>query len=99
LNAPPKVSANWFGEKERIYSTAAGFCATLLGCAFGYLMSSLFITEEDYSSTDLSKHAIRRMMIWTAIIGTTLMVAVFFTFTDKPANPPALSEVNKRVEQ
>ena len=36
-NAPTKVSAFWFPEKERVYATTIGANASLLGITIGYL--------------------------------------------------------------
>jgi hypothetical protein len=41
------LSANWFGEKERLYSTSFGANANILGIAIGYFLPALFITKED----------------------------------------------------
>jgi hypothetical protein len=47
MNAPAKVSANWFGERERVYATSASWVASLLGAASGYFMCSLFVSDAD----------------------------------------------------
>ena len=42
-NGPAKLSANWFGINERIYSTNMGLIANILGNGFGYYVPTLFL--------------------------------------------------------
>ncbi len=38
FNAPAKLSANWFGEKERIFSTSVAVNANILGVGLGFII-------------------------------------------------------------
>jgi hypothetical protein len=52
FNAPAKLSANWFGENERVYSTSIGFNSNFLGIGIGVLIPSLFIEEGDVLNSE-----------------------------------------------
>eukprot|EP00347_Sterkiella_histriomuscorum_P005502 403356370 len=45
-NAPAKLSANWFGEKERVYATSFGANASTFGIAAGFFLPSVFISDD-----------------------------------------------------
>ena len=44
-NAPAKLSANWFGDRERLYSTSVAVNANTLGIAIGYFVPVLFVKD------------------------------------------------------
>ena len=56
-NAPSKVSANWFGENERIYSTAFAANFQVIGMLFGVFMPSMFV-KDTYANVDQAKNDI-----------------------------------------
>jgi hypothetical protein len=91
FNAPAKVSANWFGENERVFATSVGLNANMLGSAIGCLMPSFFVNDDDQQDSDLSKIGIFNMLFWTSIFGSITLVLVYFAFKDKPMNPPSFS--------
>ncbi|CDW85706.1 major facilitator superfamily protein [Stylonychia lemnae] len=91
-NAPPKISANWFGKKERLYSTSVAANANTLGVAIGYFIPALFVKDEDEFNDEDAKNHTWQLMICLAAISTIILVPVAFTLKDKPPTPPSLSQ-------
>ena len=52
LNACAKLSGNWFGEKERVYSTSLCANSFVLGISFGYFIPSLFVKDTDLTNKE-----------------------------------------------
>jgi len=46
MNAPSKVTNDWFGEKEGVFSTMAGVNANIFGCLLGFFLPKIFIRPE-----------------------------------------------------
>ena len=88
-NAPAKLSANWFGEKERIYATSIGANANLLGVAIGYFVPALFVGDNDTGET--AKQHVFHLMISVSVLSTLILLPVILTFQDKPPSFPSLS--------
>ncbi|CDW86707.1 UNKNOWN [Stylonychia lemnae] len=91
-NAPAKISANWFGEKERLYSTSVAANANTLGIAIGYFIPALFVKDEDEFNVEDAKNHTWQLMMCVAIISTIILIPVAITFKDKPPTPPSLSQ-------
>lgn len=49
-NAPAKLSAHWFPDQEKIYSTSFGAYANIFGVAMGCFVPSIFVDEKDKSN-------------------------------------------------
>eukprot|EP00347_Sterkiella_histriomuscorum_P001701 403371011 len=93
LNAPPKLSGNWFGEKERIYATSIGANANVLGISLGCFLPSIFVQDSDILDPASARYHIFQVMLVTAIISTVVCIPVLFTFQDRPPTPSAYDEV------
>eukprot|EP00126_Sphaerothecum_destruens_P015701 Sdes_comp9738_c0_seq1m1247 len=50
LSAPPKIAAEWFGEKERSTATSIGVLANNMGIAFGMLSYNVVKSDSDIPS-------------------------------------------------
>ena len=90
FNAPALLSANWFGEKERIYATSTGANASILGVGLGYLIPIIFVSDNDRGST--AEAHIFNLMLCLSIMSTLILIPLIFTFQAKPINPPAKSQ-------
>ncbi len=47
LNAPTKLAAVWFGDKERVAAITIAVAASALGAAIGFLIPSMFVNNDD----------------------------------------------------
>jgi len=47
LNAPTKLAAEWFGEKERTLAVSAGLGCAAMGLAFGFACPAFYISSKD----------------------------------------------------
>lgn len=83
-NAPTKISANWFPERERIVSTSIAAYANIFGIAFGCFVPSIFFTDADsLNPDDARKHAFE-MSITLGCIATAVLIPVLLFVRDKP---------------
>lgn len=88
-NAPSKLSGNWFGEKERLYSTAFAAYANIIGVALGCFLPSLFVSEGDKDKKDEAKQHIFNMSIILVIISVSVLLPTLLTFHSNPPSPPS----------
>ncbi|CDW84415.1 major facilitator superfamily protein [Stylonychia lemnae] len=107
-NAPAKLSANWFGESERLYATAVAANANNLGIAVGYFIPSMFVTDDDMSVEGAVQDHSKWLMMSLAIAASCILVPVvlffqgiiyFMIFIDKPPTFPSLSSQNNQIMQ
>jgi FLVCR family feline leukemia virus subgroup C receptor-related protein len=47
LNTVSKIASTWFGDKERALSTALGTLSTPMGVIIGFILPSVFVSDED----------------------------------------------------
>ncbi|CDW88459.1 major facilitator superfamily protein [Stylonychia lemnae] len=92
INAPGKVSGNWFGEKERIYTTAIGVNANILGNSLGYFLPSLFVKNSDLQDPESAKTHVFQTVLVTAIISTVVLIPILLSFQDKPPTPASYDQ-------
>lgn len=97
FNAPALLSANWFGEKERIYATSTGANAAILGVGLGYLIPIIFVSDNDRGST--AEAHIFNLMLCLAIMSTLILIPFIFTFQAKPLTPPSVSLEKTAIKQ
>ena len=93
---PPKLSATWFGDKERV--TATSICVLLgyLGVGFGFLVPALLL-----ANASNNEEVVERLR--TLGLGLNILLVPTFLFTvafvrDRPLNPPSQSEWRRRSE-
>jgi len=43
INAPTKITSNWFAENERSFATMVGACANIFGICVGFFLPYLFV--------------------------------------------------------
>ena len=94
LNAPTKVSANWFGESERVVSTTVGAYANVFGIAFGYFFPSLWVSDMDLTDSTQAKMDIYRLSFYLTIISSVAFILVLLTFRSKPPTPSAFTNMS-----
>ena len=90
-NAPAKVSGNWFGEKEKIYSTSIGAYANVLGVGIGYFVPSIFMDSTVDTDHEEAKQNIFQMNLFFAAVSSVICGLTVLTIRDKPPSPPAFS--------
>lgn len=78
FNAPALVSANWFGEKEKIYATSTGANASILGVGLGYLIPLIFVSDNDRGST--AENHMFNLMLCLSIMSTLILIPFIITF-------------------
>jgi MFS family permease len=82
MNAPAKLSANWFGTSERSIATSIGAVASPCGTAIGFLIPLTFVSETS-GREDVFKASLLLALVFT---GTILFALIFFK--EKPPTPP-----------
>jgi MFS family permease len=93
LSVPPKISANWFPDKEQATSVAIGSLFNQLGIAFGFFLSPLVVNEYNYHNM------MPILMIIQASICTVFGILVVIGLVDRPPTPPSASaEESIRLE-
>ncbi|CDW72822.1 major facilitator superfamily protein [Stylonychia lemnae] len=98
FNAPAKISANWFGEKERLYSTSVAVNANTLGVAIGYFIPALFVKDQDEFHQEDAKNHTWQLMMCVAAASTAILIPVALSFKDKPPSPPSYSQVSDMLK-
>jgi hypothetical protein len=89
-NAPPKVTSNWFPERERPYATMVGAGATFLGISIGFMVPTFFVSEFDvtanYTQTELDtfRHQVFTMFLWILVWTSAVTFLVLVFFKSKP---------------
>lgn len=81
MASPSKLSATWFGEKERTTVTAIATFANVFGAAIGFLYSPYVVK---YTSVPM-------LLIVQAAEGVVIMIWVLIYFPEKPPTPPSAS--------
>ncbi|TNV79343.1 hypothetical protein FGO68_gene10913 [Halteria grandinella] len=71
-NAPPKISATWFEEDQRIMATSIGAYANVVGVAFGCFVPAFYMHDED--TVDEAKHNLADMSFMLAVASTIICV-------------------------
>ena len=90
MTAPPKLAGLWFSDDEQALATTLGSLAQPIGCALGFVLPLIFISDDDkYSSDGQSKFAI--YILVQSIIITVLGLPIIFCVKDKPKTPPSKS--------
>ncbi len=80
----PKLSANWFPQKERIVSTSVGVNANIFGVVFGFFVPSIFFDDKDIDLPDEAKLHCFKMNLYLTIVATIVFILSVFLFKDKP---------------
>eukprot|EP00347_Sterkiella_histriomuscorum_P005469 403356498 len=91
-NAPAKLSANWFGEKERVYATSFGANASTFGIAAGFFLPSVFISDDISQSEDFVRQQTFWLLMTVSIAGSVILLLVIFLLQDKPPTCPTVSQ-------
>lgn len=86
INACPKISANWFHQKERIVATSVAAYANIFGVALGCFVPSIFFEDNDVNLPDEAKKHCFKMNLYLTIIATVIMILSLILFKDKPKN-------------
>ena len=90
---PPKISALWFGEKERATAVSVLIAADSLGLALGYLQPPIMVKNShslDQIGQDLGVY-----LLAIAVQSVFTMVYICCAIRDKPNTPPSASEAGK----
>lgn len=97
INACPKVSSNWFPQKERIVATSVAAYANIFGVAVGCFVPSIFFEDNDINLPDEAKKHSLTMNLYLAGIATVVLLLSIILFKDKPLN--ALHKNETGLEQ
>lgn len=83
-NAPPKISAVWFPEHERLVATSIGAYANIVGVAVGCFVPSLFFSDSDLEHSDEARSHFFSMNLVLAVISTVALVPSIIFIHNKP---------------
>jgi len=86
MNAPPALSATWFGVNERTFATAVGTIANSVGSATGFLFGLLVHNT----------HQLKTLLYYEAGFSILLLVAFIVYFPSHPPRPPSATSSVKR---
>ena len=84
INACPKISANWFPQKERIVATSVAAYANIFGVALGCFVPSIFFEDNDVNLPEEARKHCFKMNLYLTIIATVILVLSLILFKDKP---------------
>ena len=73
-NAPPKISALWFPEEERLIATSIGAYANIFGVAVGCFIPSVFFDDTDVYNPDTAKSHFFKMNLTLSILCTAVLI-------------------------
>ena len=77
-NASAKVSAVWFGANERVLSLSAAVASQAFGVAFGFVVPSIFVRDED-TNEEFKTHIMLSLIVQAAL-GAVLCLACWALF-------------------
>lgn len=86
MNAPPALSATWFGVNERTFATAVGTIANSVGSATGFLLGLLIHNP----------HQLQRMLYYEAAFSIGLLFLMLVYFPSHPPSPPTATSSLKK---
>lgn len=73
IQMPTKVSYLWFPEHERARATAVGVNSIFIGCALGYLHSSMSITGGEGTQKQMKKFFVIRVVEAAVVLAITYL--------------------------
>eukprot|EP00026_Physarum_polycephalum_P005750 Phypoly_transcript_05788.p1 GENE.Phypoly_transcript_05788~~Phypoly_transcript_05788.p1 ORF type:complete len:494 (-),score=39.77 Phypoly_transcript_05788:149-1630(-) len=86
MNAPPAISATWFGVNERTLSTAIGTIANSCGSAAGFFIGLRIHTTHD----------LKFSLYYEAAFSLVLLIGIVIYFPSHPPTPPTNTSTIKR---
>lgn len=86
MNAPPAISATWFGVNERTFATAVGTMSNSVGSFAGFFIG---ISIKD-------THDLKWSLYYEAIASLVLLIGFFIYFPAHPPTPPSNTSSVKR---
>jgi MFS family permease len=84
LGAPARVSAEWFGARERTRSTAIMALCNQAGIGVGFLLAPAIVGSDP-------SHEVGNLMLIEAIVACAAVAAVLAFFRERPPTPPSAS--------
>eukprot|EP01135_Chromosphaera_perkinsii_P004172 Nk52_evm79s270 gene=Nk52_evmTU79s270 len=87
LSAPPRIAAEWFGERERSTATSVGVLSNNMGIAVG-MLSNYVVTK----GSDIPTY----LLIDAIIVSVALILVVLF-FRSTPPTPPTRSSCERNA--
>jgi len=85
MNAPPALSATWFGTEERTFATAVGTLSNFVGSASGFLLGLLVNNT----------HQLKLLLYYEALFALVLFIFFIIYFPNHPPSPPSATAALK----
>jgi len=87
LNAPQKLSAVWYPQEERALSTTVASVSNPIGVGIGFVLAQLFV--QNGAEGDEGRKEVYNLMLFSAGLGSLLILPLYFLFKNKPKVPPS----------
>ena len=95
-SAPPRMAAVWFPPHQVATAVGSAMLVIMLGIAFGCATAPLTVSDDQ--TPEETFYGLLIINVALAVVGTLLLVAVYFLFQDAPPLPPSPSQAVRAPE-